>query len=135
MGLTFHRSKGDIMITLSSVDELQTAEIELENVKNSYPELFKKLLHVVGLTRAFQFKYQYMGSLIMDEDTNEFTPEFVMPSVISLYEAEIQKLKDDSSIHILRRTFTNYESMGYAKLSMLVLGQSPESLTGASYIK
>ena len=123
------------MVTLSSVDELQMAEIELENIKDSYPELFKKLLHVVGLTRAFQFKYQYMGSLIMDEDERDSPLEFVMPSVISLYKAEIRKLKDDPSIHILRRTFTSYESIGYAKLSMLVLGQSPESLTGASYIK
>lgn len=123
------------MVTLSSVDELQTAEKEVENIKNSYPELFKKILHVVGLTRAFQFKYQYMGCLIMEENPNDYAPEFVMPSVISLYKAEIQKLKDDPSIHILRRTFANYESIGYAKVSMLVLGQSPESLIGASYIK
>lgn len=123
------------MVTLSSVDELQTAETELENIKDSYPELFKKLLHVVGLTRALQFRYQYMGCLIMDENPNEFAPEFVMPSVISLYKAEIQKLKDEPNIHILRRTFANYESMGFAKLSMLVLGQSPESLIGGSYIK
>lgn len=123
------------MVTLSSVDELQTAEKEVENIKNSYPELFKKILHVVGLTRAFQFKYQYMGCLIMDENPNDYAPEFVMPSVISLYKAEIQKLKDDPSIQILRKTFANYESIGYAKVSMLVLGQSPESLIGASYIK
>ena len=123
------------MVTLSSVDELQTTEEALEKIKNSYPELFKKLLHVVGLTRAFQFKYQYMGCLIMDEDASEFTPEFVMPSVISLYKEEIQKLKDDQNIHILQKTFADYETIGYAKISMLVLGQSPESLLGASYIK
>jgi hypothetical protein len=135
MGLIFHRTKGDIMVTLSSVDELQMAEIELEKIKDSYPELFKKLLHVVGLTRAFQFRYQYMGSLIMDEDERAFTPEFVMPTVISLYQAEIRKLKEDPNIHILQRTFASYESIGYAKVSMLVLGQSPDSLIGASYIK
>ncbi|MFB5283239.1 MULTISPECIES: hypothetical protein [Peribacillus] len=123
------------MVTLSSVDELQTTEEALEKIKDSYPELFKKLLHVVGLTRAFQFKYQYMGCLIMDEDASEFTPEFVMPSVISLYKEEIQKLKDDQNIHILQKTFADYETIGYAKISMLVLGQSPESLLGASYIK
>ncbi|MEH6949213.1 hypothetical protein V7068_19520 [Bacillus sp. JJ634] len=123
------------MVTLSSVDELQTTEEALEKIKDSYPDLFKKLLHVVGLTRAFQFKYQYMGCLIMDEDASEFTPEFVMPSVISLYKEEIQKLKDDPNIHILQKTFADYETIGYAKISMLVLGQSPESLLGASYIK
>lgn len=123
------------MVTLSSVDDLQTAEIELKKLKASHPELFKKLLHVVGLTRAFQFRYQYMGSLIMDEDATVFAPEFVMPSVIDLYTEEIQTLKADQNIYMLRRIFTSYESIGYAKLSMLVLGQSPESLIGASYIK
>jgi hypothetical protein len=58
-----------------------------------------------------------------------------MPSVISLYKEEIQKLKDDPNIHILQKTFADYETIGYAKISMLVLGQSPESLLGASYIK
>ena len=58
-----------------------------------------------------------------------------MPTVISLYQAEIRKLKEDPNIHILQRTFASYESIGYAKVSMLVLGQSPDSLIGASYIK
>jgi hypothetical protein len=123
------------MITLSSVDELQTAEFELENIKDVYPELFNKLLHVIGLTRTFQFQYQYMGCLLMDEDASEFAPEFIMPSVINLYKTEIQKLKADSNIHVLQRAFSNYESIGYAKLSMLALGKSPESLIGGSYIK
>ncbi|MDQ7860692.1 hypothetical protein RCO48_05120 [Peribacillus frigoritolerans] len=83
------------MITLSNVDELQASEAALEKIKYSYPELFNKLLHVVALTRALQFKYQFMGTLIMDENPNEYTPEFVMPSVIELYIEEVQKLKDD----------------------------------------
>lgn len=123
------------MITLSSVDELQATEEALEKIKYSYPELFKKLLHVVALTRAFQFKYQYMGTLIMDENPNEYTPEFVMPSVITLYKVEVQKLKDDPNIEVLRQTFSQNENIGFAKISMLVLGKSPESLLGASYIK
>ena len=123
------------MIALSSVDELQTAELELENIKDVYPELFNKLLHVIGLTRACQFQYQYMGCLIMNENASEFAPEFIMPSVINLYKTEIQKLKADPNIHILQRAFSNYESIGYAKLSMLALGQSPESLIAGSYIK
>ncbi|MGE7604458.1 hypothetical protein ACQKL5_18585 [Peribacillus sp. NPDC097675] len=123
------------MITLSSVDELQAAEEALEKIEYSYPELFKKLLHVVALTRAFQFKYQYMGTLIMDENPNEYTPEFVMPSVINLYKDEVQKLKDDPNIEVLRQTFSQNENTGFAKISMLVLGKSPESLLGASYIK
>lgn len=125
----------DIMIALSSVDDLQTTEDELLEIKKLYPNLFNKLLHVIGLTRAFQFKYQYMGSLIMNEDANEFSPEFVMPSVIALYKQEVQKLIDDPNIESLRKIFASHGTIGYAKISMLVLGQSPESLIGASYIK
>ncbi|WHY57400.1 hypothetical protein [Peribacillus simplex] len=123
------------MITLSSVDELQATEAALEKIKYSYPELFNKLLHVVALTRALQFKYQFMGTLIMDENPNENTPEFVMPSVIGLYIEEVQKLKDDPNIQVLLQTFSQIKNIGYAKISMLVLGKSPESLLGASYIK
>ncbi|MEB2490891.1 hypothetical protein P9443_22735 [Peribacillus frigoritolerans] len=123
------------MITLSNVDELQASEAALEKIKYSYPELFNKLLHVVALTRALQFKYQFMGTLIMDENHNEYTPEFVMPSVIELYIEEVQKLKDDPNIQVLLQTFSQSKNIGYAKISMLVLGKSPESLLGASCIK
>ncbi|MEV5038944.1 hypothetical protein MRBLBA21_003852 [Peribacillus frigoritolerans] len=123
------------MITLSNVDELQASEAALEKIKYSYPELFNKLLHVVALTRALQFKYQFMGTLIMDENPNEYTPEFVMPSVIELYIEEVQKLKDDPNIQVLLQTFSQSKNIGYAKISMLVLGKSAESLLGASCIK
>lgn len=123
------------MITLSNVDELQASEAALEKIKYSYPELFTKLLHVVALTRALQFKYQFMGTLIMDENPNEYTPEFVMPSIIELYIEEVQKLKDDPNIQVLLQTFSQSKNIGYAKISMLVLGKSTESLLGASCIK
>lgn len=123
------------MITLSNVDELQASEAALEKIKYSYPELFNKLLHVVALTRALQFKYQFMGTLIMDENPNEYTPEFVMPSIIELYIEEVQKLKDDPNIQLLLQTFSQSKNIGYAKISMLVLGKSTESLLGASCIK
>jgi hypothetical protein len=129
-------SKKEIfMITLSNVDELQASEAALEKIKYSYPELFNKLLHVVALTRALQFKYQFMGTLIMDENHNEYTPEFVMPSIIELYIEEVQRLKDDPNIQVLLQTFSQSKNIGYAKISMLVLGKSPESLLGASCIK
>jgi hypothetical protein len=132
---SIYSKKEIFMITLSSVDELQATEAALEKIKYSYPELFNKLLHVVALTRALQFKYQFMGTLIMDENPNEYTPEFVMPSVIELYIEEVQKLKDDPNIQVLLQTFSQSKNIGYAKISMLVLGKSPESLLGASCIK
>ncbi|WP_285768735.1 hypothetical protein [Peribacillus sp. SI8-4] len=123
------------MITLSSVDELRATEAALWKVKYSYPKLFNKLFHLVALTRALQFKYHFMGTLLMDENHNEYTPEFVTPSVTNLYIEEVKKVKDDPDFHILVQIFSESRNIGYAKISMLVLGKSPESLLGASTIK
>ncbi|WP_057914523.1 hypothetical protein [Peribacillus muralis] len=120
---------------LSSFDELQATKAALWKIKYTYPHLFNKLFHVVALTRALQFKYHFMGTLLMDENHNEYTPEFVTPSVTDLYKEEVQKLKEDPNFEILLQIFTKSKNIGYAKISMLVLGQSPESLLGASTIK
>ena len=123
------------MITLSSIDELKATKGAIEKLKKDYPDLFEKLLDVVNLTRAFQFKYHYMGCLIMDEDPGQYKPNFVYGSVLRLYKKELQKLKDDSDFQVLKQTFSEFRNTGYAKISLLVLGMTPESLVGASSIK
>jgi hypothetical protein len=124
-----------MMITLSGIDELKAANVALEKFQKDYPNLFKKLLDIVNLTRAFQFKYQYMGCLIMDEDPGQNTPNFVYGSVLRLYKKELQKLKDDQNSQVLKQTFSEIKNIGYAKISLLVSGMTPESLVGASSIK
>jgi hypothetical protein len=123
------------MITLSSIDELKATKDALEKLKRDYPNLFEKLLDLVNLTRAFQFKYHYMGCLIMDEDPGQYTPNFVYGSVLRLYKKELQKLKDDSDSQVLKQTFSEFRHTGYAKISLLVLGKTPESLLGSSSIR
>jgi mRNA-degrading endonuclease RelE of RelBE toxin-antitoxin system len=123
------------MITLSSIDELKAANEALEKFQKDYPNLFKKLLDIVNLTRAFQFKYQYMGCLIMNEDPGQDSPNFVYSSVLRLYKKELQKLKDDQNSQVLKQTFSEIKNIGYAKISLLVSGMTPESLVGASSIK
>lgn len=123
------------MITLSSHDELKATKEALENLKKSYPDLFEKLVDVVNLTRALQFKYQYMGCLIMDEDPSYYAPNFVQGSVLRLYKKEVQKLKEDRDSHILKQTFTEFKETGYSNISLLVLGLTPESLVGATIIQ
>ncbi|TDL66228.1 hypothetical protein QNH48_02070 [Neobacillus sp. YX16] len=123
------------MITLSSIDELRATKDALEKLKKDYPNLFEKLLDMVNLTRAFQFKYNYMGCLFMDEDPGQYTPNFVYGSVLRLYKKELQKLKDDHESQVLKQTFSEFRNTGYAKISLLVLGMSPESLVGASSIR
>jgi hypothetical protein len=126
---------GDIMITLSSLDKLNATTEALEKLKKDYPNLFEKLLDMVNLTRAFQFKYHYMGCLILDEDPGQYAPNFVYGSVLNLYKKELQKLKDDLNFQVLKQTFADFRSIGYAKISQLVLGMTPESLTGTSGIR
>lgn len=123
------------MITLSSINELNDTKVALEKLKKDYPDLFQKLLDMVFLTRAFQFKYNYLGCLIMNEDPGANTPKFANGSVLKVYKRELQKLKDDLDFPVLKQTFSEYKSTGYSKISQLVLGTAPESLVGATIIK
>lgn len=122
------------MITLCSQDELKSAQTALNQLEESRPELFEKFMDVINLTRAMQLKYQYMGCLIMNEEPGNAEPQFVTGSVIRLYKKEMQKLKDDKDIHELREVFIEFKHTGYARLSLLALGRTPESLAGSSAI-
>lgn len=123
------------MITLSSQDELKETKQAIENIRKSYPVLFEKLVEVINLTRALQFKYQYMGCLLTDENPGNHTPNFVQGSVLRLYKKELQKVKDDAHYQVLQQMFTDFRNVGYAKISLLALGMTPESLTGPSVIQ
>ncbi|MCQ6267571.1 hypothetical protein M1K46_18205 [Fictibacillus sp. WQ 8-8] len=122
------------MITLCSHSELKEAKESLENLERTYPSLYEKWVHIINLTRALQFKYQYMGCLIMNEDCRRYSPEFVQGSVIRLYKSEIEKLLSDKDIEALRKTISSCPNAGYAKISLLALGRTPESLVGTSAI-
>ncbi|MFF2876270.1 hypothetical protein ACFVR2_08110 [Gottfriedia sp. NPDC057991] len=123
------------MITLSSIDELKTTKETLEKLKFEYPNLFEKLLYMVNLTRAFQFKYHFLGCLIMDEDPSQYTPKFVEDSVLKLYKKELKNLLNDPNFQELKRTFSENKNTGYSKISLLALDMKPESLLGSSSIK
>ncbi|MEH6939361.1 hypothetical protein V7056_16175 [Bacillus sp. JJ664] len=123
------------MITLSSIDELKTTKETLEKLKFEYPNLFEKLLYMVNLTRAFQFKYHFLGCLIMDEDPSQYTPKFVEDSVLKLYKKELKNLLNDPDFQELKRAFSENKNTGYSKISLLALDIKPESLLGSSSIK
>ncbi|MGG1675713.1 hypothetical protein ACIFOT_08165 [Neobacillus sp. NRS-1170] len=123
------------MITLSNIEELKAAKESIENLKKDYPNLFEKLFDVINLTRAFQFKYHYMGCLIMDENPGQYTPNFVYGSVLRLYKKELQRVKNDADSEVLKQYLAKFKSIGYAKISLLALGNAPESLLGASSIR
>jgi hypothetical protein len=123
-----------MITTVSSIDELKATNNAIANFKKDYPKLFETLLEMVNLTRAFHFKYHFMGCLIMEEDPGESTPN-VYGSVLRLYKKEMQKLKDDKDFQVLQQLFSDFRGTSYPKICLLVLGMTPESLVGLSYIK
>jgi len=123
------------MVTISSMNRLTAAKDGLKMLEQEHPVLFEKLLDVIYLTRALHFKYHYMGCLVMDEDPGPSSPDFVYGSVLRIYKKEIQKLKNDGSLHALRQLFSDCSSIGYSKLCLLALGHSPESLVEPSFMK
>lgn len=123
------------MITLSNKQELTTTKEAIDQLKEDCPQLYAKLLHVVHLTRTLQFKYQYLGSLILEEDSNSSRPQFIYSSILRLYKSEVQKLKDDENHFKIKSIFKQNKHTGIAKICLLVIGHTPETLIGASSIQ
>lgn len=124
-----------MIATLCSLDELNKAKKALDQLERTYPILFERMVHVINLTRALQLKYQYMGCLLMDEDLSSCPPNLSQGSVLRLYKKEMDTLKMDADAHILKQMFTTFKETGYAKISLLALGHTPESLVGSSSVK
>lgn len=123
------------MLTLASMDELQVAKERINKLQITYPSLYENVLHVVHLTRALHFKYQFLGSLLMDEDSGNCSPHFVQGSVLRLYKKEVQSLKNNEDFESFKQLFNDFKGMGYANICLLVLGSLPETLTGATIIQ
>lgn len=124
-----------MLVNFCSIDELTAAKDSLEELGKNYPELFKKFLHMIHLTRALQFKYQYMGCLFMDEDPSEYAPISVPESVLNLYLSELQKLKDDVNSGELKEVFARFSNHEYGRICLLLLGSKLESLVGPDVIR
>lgn len=122
------------MLTLSSIDELKHAQDSLTALHQSKPDLFEKYLHVLHLTRQLQFKYDYMGHLLMGQPPNHSHPNHVKDSVLQLYANQIDELKNDRAFADLKQLLLEHQHAGHAKISMLALGTAPESLVGVSVI-
>ena len=123
------------MLTTTSFSELVHAKKEINALKVKKPTVFKQFVHIIHLTRQMQFKFQYMGSLIMDEDPSAFRPIIKDDYVLTVYQQEIAKLKSNSKATALKQLLADHQSMGYATLSDLVLGVSPEVLVGPAVVR
>jgi hypothetical protein len=123
------------VVTFCSINELEAANDALKDLKKDNESLYQKLLEVVYLTRALNFKFHYMGALIMDEDADQYTPNSVHESVLRLYKKELRSLKRNSDFPALKQIFSKFKHTGYTNISCLILGLNPIKLVGASYSK
>jgi len=123
------------MIMTSSFNELMQAKHAIEELKTEKPVVYKKFAHIIHLTYQLQFKFQYMGSLIMDEDSTKHCPKVQDDYVLNVYQTEIKKLKADDEVLNLKQLLAEYRQIGYAKLSDLVMGKNPEVLVGPAVVR
>ncbi|MGD6846168.1 hypothetical protein [Rossellomorea aquimaris] len=120
---------------LAGMNELHEAKKDVESLKQEYPELNEQLIHVVSLTRQLQLKYGYMGSLLRDKELPDYEPKFVRGSILSLYQEEVQKLKENPNIVQLKDIMKKHRQISDSKLFLLILGAKPELLQGSTIIK
>jgi hypothetical protein len=120
---------------LAGMNELHEAKKDVESFKQEYPELNEQLVHVVSLTRQLQLKYGYMGSLLRDKELPDYEPKFVRGSILSLYQEEVQKLKENPNIVQLKDIMKKHRQISDSKLFLLILGAKPELLQGSTIIK
>ncbi|WP_026695879.1 hypothetical protein [Peribacillus kribbensis] len=118
------------MLSAASYSQLRDVQIAIEDFNNKKPSAFQQLLNIIHLTRQLQFKYQYMGSLLMDEDPGSSKPNLQNEYVLSVYKREIDQLKTDSIFADLKNLLQMYKEVSYANISRLAIGESPHALVG-----
>jgi hypothetical protein len=123
------------MLTTSSYNQLKNAQIAIEKLNVTKPSIYRKFINIIKLTRQLQFGYQYMGSLIMDEDQVKFNPMFQDDYVLSVYFREIENLKTDKKFLDLKQLLKTYKQLSYANISKLALGENPTALVGPTLVR
>ena len=123
------------MLTTSSYNELKNAQIAIEELNAKKPSIFRKFINIIKLTRQLQFGYQYMGSLIMDEDPDKFNPMSQDDYILSVYYREIENLKTDKKFLDLKKLLKTYKQLSYANISKLALGENPVELVGPTLVR
>lgn len=123
------------MVTFCCINDLEEVSAALKTLEKDHPSLYQKLVDVVYLTRALNFKFQYLGALLLDLPPAEFTPHSVHDSVLRLYKNEVQALKQNDHFPELKAMISKYEHTSFTNISHLLLGINPQSLVGPTFSK
>lgn len=123
-------------MTIASMSDLQTTKLAVEEFKVSYPDLFDRFVHLINLTRQLQFKFHYMGCLLLNASPDKYSPKCIDQFVVDLYKKELNDLKEARGFSALKQLLAdNFQEIGYANICKLALGETPKSLVGASIVK
>jgi hypothetical protein len=123
-------------MTIASINDLETTKLDIEQLKGTYPELYERFVHLIHLTRQLQFKFHYMGSLLLDKKSDKYSPNCKDEFVINLYKKEINALKEVLGFSVLKQLLSNNsQEIGYANICRLALGEAPRTLVGASIVQ
>jgi hypothetical protein len=123
------------MVIESSYDELKRVQTAIDNFKATEPSTYQKFINIINLTRQLQFDYQYMGSLLTEEDASSYQPITNTNYVLSVYRSEIEKLKIDNKFIDLKQLLNKYKKVSYSNISKLALGENPKALVGPTVIR
>lgn len=122
------------MLITASINELVSAQKAINDLKTEKPEVYTNFTNIVLLTRQLQFKYQYMGCLIMDEEAESYCPSQKTDYVVNVYHQEIEKLKAQTKIAEVKELLSEYKQIGYSNLCKLVIGENPRLLVGPQVV-
>lgn len=124
------------MIVTSSFQELKDAKGSINDLQKNYPVQYQQLINAIKLTRQLQYGLQYFGCFLLDEDCQDFTPPEPEESyVLSIYQDEINKLKQDPSFSVVKQLLKKHQAISYENVCRLAIGSSPEFLVGPLVVK
>ncbi|MFD2657361.1 MULTISPECIES: hypothetical protein [Gracilibacillus] len=123
------------MLISASKQHLQDIQVAIEQLKAEDPDQFEQFKNIITLTRQLQYSFQYLGCLIMDEDPSGFLPKVQDSYVLSIYEREIEKLKEEHSLDKVKQILATYKEVSYDHICKLLLGKEIEMLIGPMVIR
>ncbi|SFO95256.1 hypothetical protein [Salibacterium halotolerans] len=116
------------MIALCSLQVLRDAGRQIDELEHHSPELTAHLRHVVHLTKRLEFRCRYLGAMLRNQETDKGTEPNVYPSILRMYHAEVEKLKNREGAEKVMQLFDEFQHAGDHPLCQLITGDTPETI-------
>lgn len=123
---------------ISEMEKLQQIKTNLSQLQVHSPELYLKLEYIASLTRQLSIHYKYLGLLMFSEDAyviEENRPTLIRDSVLSLYEQEVEKVKNNEAFNDFCGMIQNFQNIAYSQVFLIILGAEPSFVFHNTIIK